>query len=180
MPYRPLARTLLAACFAIAAATAQAQGAWPAKPIRLLVGSPPGGPSDIVTRLLGEQLAQRWKQSVVVENRTGVGNSLAAGVVAKSEPDGYTLVVSPDTVVTTNPLVYTKLNFDARTDLANISVIAQIEKAAMEIMNKPEVRARLQASDLVAVGSTHAQAEAAMKAETARWAPLVKRLDLKQ
>jgi tripartite-type tricarboxylate transporter receptor subunit TctC len=80
--------------------------AYPAKPIRILVGSPPGGPSDITTRVFAEQLSQRLKQPVVVENRPGVGNSLAAGVVAKGEPDGYTLVISPDTVVTVNPLVY--------------------------------------------------------------------------
>ncbi|HVE54856.1 MAG TPA: tripartite tricarboxylate transporter substrate-binding protein, partial [Ramlibacter sp.] len=98
--------------------------AWPAKPIRILVGSPPGGPSDIVTRIFADHLGQRLKQPVVVENRPGVGNSLAAGVVAKGDADGYTLVLSPDTVVTVNPLVYPRLNFDARTELVNISVLA--------------------------------------------------------
>lgn len=57
---------------------AAAQAAWPARPIRMLVGSPPGGPSDIVTRLFAEHLSQRLKQPVTVENRPGVGNSLAA------------------------------------------------------------------------------------------------------
>ncbi len=123
----PIARPLLAAAVAVLALAtilpAQAQ-AWPTKPIRILVGSPPGGPSDIVTRTFGDQLSQRLKQPVVVENRPGVGNSLAAGLVAKGEPDGYTLVISPDTVVSVNPLVYSKLNFDARTELVNVSVMA--------------------------------------------------------
>ncbi|MBC5782358.1 receptor [Ramlibacter sp. USB13] len=312
---------LAAGALLIAPALSHAQ-AWPAKPIRILVGSPPGGPSDITTRVFGEQLSQRLKQPVVVENRPGVGNSLAAGVVAKGEPDGYTLVISPDTVVTVNPLVYTKLNFDARTELANVSVLAaftqmlvcnagkgvrtvpelvakakagrmnyasggpgvpghlaaemflqtagvkmehvpykgpapatlavlsgevdcgflatptvlphvkagklnalavssaepsplapdvptlakalnrpdvdisfklvlqapkatpapvlaELERAAMDIMKKPEVRAKLQASDLVSIGSTMKDAEGAMKAEAARWEPVVKRLDIK-
>ena len=317
---RPLA--LVAAAALLLPAFASAQAPWPAKAIRILVGSPPGGPSDITTRVFGEQLSQRVKQPVVVENRPGVGNSLAAGAVAKGEPDGYTLVLSPDTVVTVNPLVYTKLNFDARTELANVSilaaftqmlvcnpgkgvrtvpelvakarttrmtyasggpgvpghlaaemflqtagvtmqhvpykgpspatlavlageadcgflatptvmphvkagklvalavssaapsplapevptlakalgkpdldisfklvlqapkatpapVLAELERAAMEIMKNPEVRAKLQASDLVAVGSTMQEAEAVMKAETARWAPVVGRLGIR-
>jgi tripartite-type tricarboxylate transporter receptor subunit TctC len=304
------------------AAHAVAQAPYPSKPLRILVGSPPGGPSDIVTRLFGEHFTLRTKQPVVVENRPGAGNSIAAGIVAKAEPDGYTLALSPDTVITVNPLVYTKLNFDARTDLVNVSVlatftqmlvcntgkgiktaaelverakssrmtyasggpgvpghlaaemflqstgakmehvpyrgpapatlavlagevdcgflatptvlphvkagklaalavssrepsplapevptlakalnkpdldisfklvlhatkgtpaaaIAELERAAMEILQKPEVRAKLQAADLVAVGSSHRDAEAMMKAEMARWEPLVKRLDIK-
>src|SRR3954470_7878957 len=122
MSLRPLLAVLAAAL--VLPAGAPAQTPWPAKAIRILVGSPPGGPSDIVTRVFGEQLSLRLKQPVVVENRPGAGNSLAAGVVAKGEPDGYTLVISPDTVVTVNPLVYTKLNFDARSELANVSVLA--------------------------------------------------------
>jgi tripartite-type tricarboxylate transporter receptor subunit TctC len=301
---------------------ALARAAWPSKSIRILVGSPPGGPSDIVTRVFAEQLSQRFKQAVVVENRAGVGNSLAAGVVAKGEPDGYTLVLSPDTVVTVNPLVYPKLNFDARTELVNVSliaaftqmlvcnaktglhtvpellakakagrmnyasggpgvpghlaaemllqtagvkmehipykgpapatlavlsgeadcgflatptvlphvkagklnalavssaepsplapevptlakalnrpdldisfklvlqapkgtpapVLAELERASMEIMKNPDVRTRLQASDLLVIGSSSKDAEATMKAETARWEPVVKRLEIK-
>jgi tripartite-type tricarboxylate transporter receptor subunit TctC len=320
-PSRALAATTLAALLLLPLAAA-AQAAWPAKPIRLLVGSPPGGPSDIVTRLFAEHLSQRLKQPVLVENRPGAGNSLAAGVVAKGEADGYTLVVSPDTVVTVNPLVYPKLNFDARTELVNVSILAQftqmlvcsagknihtvpelvarakttrmnyasggpgvpghlaaemflqtsgvkmehipyrgpapatlavlsgeadcgflatptvlphvkagklsalavssrepsplapevptlakalnqpaldisfklvlqaakgtpapivaeLERASSDIMKKPEVRAKLQASDLVSLGSTSQEAEAVIKAETARWEPVVKRLDIK-
>lgn len=104
------------------AASAQAH-AWPAKPLKILVGSPPGGPSDITSRLFAEHLSKRFNQPVVVENRAGAGNNLAAGVVAKAEPDGYTLVVSPDTVLTVNPLVYGTQGFDARTDLVNVSVL---------------------------------------------------------
>lgn len=319
--HRRLQHAFLVAAAALLPALAGAQ-AWPTKTIRILVGSPPGGPSDIVTRVFADQLSQRFKEPVVAENRPGAGNSLAAGAVARSEPDGYTLVLSPDTVVTVNPVVYKKLNFDARTELVNVSilaaftqmlvcnpatgvhtvpelvakaksshmtyasggpgvpghlaaemflqtagvkmqhvpykgpapatlavvagesdcgflatptvlqqvkagklnalavssavpspmapevptlakalnrpdldisfklvlqaakgtpapVLAELERAAMEIMQKPEVRARLQAADLVSIGSSTKDAEAAMKAETARWAPVVSRLDIK-
>ena len=137
MSARPsLRRTffLNASMLAVAAATAvlpaasraQAQSApaWPAKSVRILVGSPPGGPSDITSRLFAEQLQKRTGQPVVVENRPGAGNNLAAQAAAQAEPDGYTLVVSPDTVVTTNPLVYRNMPFDPRKDLVNVSVLA--------------------------------------------------------
>ncbi len=115
----------LASSFAFVAFAAQAQApAWPTKTVRILVGSPPGGPSDITSRLFAAQLQQRTGQSVVVENRPGAGNNLAAQAVAQSEPDGHTLVLSPDTVVTTNPIVYRNLAFDARKDLVNVSVVA--------------------------------------------------------
>lgn len=122
-PLRSIVAGFMLAVLATSAAHAQVP-AYPTKPIRLLVGSPPGAPSDITARLFADRLSQRLGQSVVVENRPGAGTSLAAGVVAMADPDGYTLGVSPDTVVTVNPLVYRKLSFDARKDLMNVSVLA--------------------------------------------------------
>lgn len=126
MSKRPLRPILIGLALAVlAGSAAQAQTSpYPTRPIRLLVGSPPGAPSDITARLFAKRLSQRLGQSVVVENRPGAGTSLAAGVVAAAEPDGHTLGVSPDTVVTVNPLVYPKLSFDARKDLTNLSVLA--------------------------------------------------------
>jgi tripartite-type tricarboxylate transporter receptor subunit TctC len=101
-----------------------AQPAWPSKAVKLLAGSPPGGPSDVIARLFAEQLQKRSGQPVVVENRPGAGNNLAAIATAKAEPDGHTLVISPDTVLTVNPLVYRTPGFDARTDLVSVSLVA--------------------------------------------------------
>jgi tripartite-type tricarboxylate transporter receptor subunit TctC len=329
---RPTRRVLpaaLALAWAALPALAHAQQAapaaplaWPTKPVKILVGSPPGGPSDITARVFGEALQRRTGQPAVVENRPGVGNNLAAGVAAKAEPDGHTLVLSPDTVVTVNPLVYRNQNFDARADLVSASILtsftqmlvcnpatgvktaaelvtkskatritygsggagvpghlaaemfiqtsgakmehvpyrgpapatlavlsgevncgflatptvmqhvkagkltalavssgtpsplapdvptlaqalnqpgldvsfrlvlqtargtpaaalAGIERQAMDIMKDPDVRAKLRASDLVAQGTTSAQAQQTLQAEIARWEPLVKKLDLK-
>jgi tripartite-type tricarboxylate transporter receptor subunit TctC len=312
---------MLGVAFALCGA-AGAQAQWPGKPVKILVGSPPGGPSDITARLFGEQLSKRLNQPVVVENRPGAGNNLAAAAAAKAEPDGTTLVLSPDTVLTVNPLVYGTQTFDARTELANVSVLAsfsqmlvcnpstgaktaadlvakakaanltyasggpgvpghlaaemflqttgskmqhipyrgpapatqavlagevncgflatptviphvkagkldalaissvtpsplapdvptlaqalnkpgldvsfrlvlqvakaspapalaELERTSVEIMKDPALRARLQAADLTAVGSTSAQAQQVMGAEIARWEPLVRRLDIK-
>lgn len=311
-------------CLGVLAATgspAFAQTAWPTRPVRILVGSPPGGPSDVTARLLAEAIGRRG-QPVIVENRPGAGNGLAAQAAAKAEPDGHTLVLSPDTVLTVNPLVYRSQGFDPRTDLANVSivatfsqmlvcnpstgvktvpelvakakavplnyasggpgvpghlaaemllqatgtkmqhvpykgpapatlavlsgevacgflatptvlphvkagklvalavssatpsplapdvpplakalgkpdldasfrlvlqvasatppaVIAQVERATNEALQDPQIRGKLQASDLVAVGSTSAEAQRVMKSEMARWETLVKRLDIK-
>ena len=317
---RVLSPLLLVAAAAMPPAFAQ-PATWPSKPVRLLVGSPPGGPSDITARLFAEQLNKRG-QPVVVENRPGAGNNLAATAAAKAEPDGHTLVLSPDTVLTVNPLVYGSRNLDAHKELVSVSVIAsftqmlvchpavgvrtlgelvskaktsrmnyasggpgvpghlaaelflqaagakmehvpyrgpapatlavlsnevncgflatptviqhvkadklralavssatpsplapevptlakaldqprldasfrlvlqaasgtppavlaQVERAAVEIMKDPQVRSRLLASDLVAQGTGMAETQQLMKAEVARWEPLVRRLDLK-
>ena len=120
-------RWLGAAAVLLTAGAVHAQG-WPGKPLRILVGSPPGGPSDITARLIGEQLSKRVNQPVVVENRPGAGNNLAAGAAAKAEPDGTTLVLSPDTVLTVNPLVYKNSDFDARRDLVNVSIVASFSQ----------------------------------------------------
>ena len=123
-------RFLLFAVLALTCASgALAQSAaWPTKPVKVLVGSPPGGPSDITARLFAEALSKRTGKPVVVENRPGAGNNLAAGVAAKAEPDGHTLVLSPDTVLTVNPLVYGNQTFDARADLVSVSVLASFSQ----------------------------------------------------
>jgi tripartite-type tricarboxylate transporter receptor subunit TctC len=117
-----------AAALSLAGETLAQAPAWPTKPVKILVGSPPGGPSDITARLFAEHLGRRVSQPVLVENRPGAGNNLAAGVAAKADPDGHTLVLSPDTVLTVNPLVYGSQNFDARTELVNVSVLASFSQ----------------------------------------------------
>jgi len=139
----------LVALIALPAAPALAQ-AWPTKPVKLLVGSPPGGPSDITSRLIGEALTKRTGQPVVVENRPGAGNNLAASAAAKADPDGHTLVLSPDTVLTVNPLVYGTKGFDARAELVSVSVIASFSQ--MLVCN-PSVGVKT-AAELVAKSKT--------------------------
>jgi tripartite-type tricarboxylate transporter receptor subunit TctC len=115
------ALTALSPCAALAQA-------WPAGPVRLFVGSPPGAPSDITARLFADQLGKLVKQPVVVDNRPGAGNNLAAMAAAKAEPDGATLVLSPDTVLTVNPHIYKNRDFDPKTDLVNVSIIGSFSQ----------------------------------------------------
>ncbi len=88
---------------------------YPARTIRIIVSSLPGGSPDIGSRLLGDRLSQRWGQAVVVENRPGAGGNLGAAEVASAEPDGYTLLASQPAPLTTNVFIYRKLNFNPAT-----------------------------------------------------------------
>jgi tripartite-type tricarboxylate transporter receptor subunit TctC len=111
-----LAFSLLAAC------QAAAQN-YPDKPIRLLVGFAAGGPADISARVLGDRFTEAWGQPVVTENITGAAGNLATDRVAKSAPDGYTLLLAASATIVTNPSLYQKLPFDPVKDLLPITQI---------------------------------------------------------
>ena len=101
-----------------------AQGpAYPAKPLRIVVGFPPGGNSDYVARAVGRGLAESWGQQVVIDNRPGAGGNVAAEIVAKSPPDGYTLLLGVFAHAV-NPSLYTKLPFDPIRDFAPVILCA--------------------------------------------------------
>jgi tripartite-type tricarboxylate transporter receptor subunit TctC len=115
----------LAALWVVAAA-APAQGpaqAWPSKPIRLVVGFPPGGGNDIIARLVGAQMQETWGQPVVVENRPGAASIIAAELVAKATPDGYTLLVNATGGMSINPVLYAKLPYDPLRDFEPIGMV---------------------------------------------------------
>jgi tripartite-type tricarboxylate transporter receptor subunit TctC len=102
----------------------QAQAAWPVKPVKLVVPFAPGGATDVVARLWAQRVSQLWGQSVLVDNRPGAGGNLGADAVAKSAPDGYTLLMASGSI-TINPSLYAKMPFDTRRDLMPISNVAQ-------------------------------------------------------
>lgn len=95
----------------VLATAAQAQGAWPEKPVRFIVPLPPGGPSDIVLRGAIEKMQPVLKQPLVVDNKPGAAGNLGAGEAARAAPDGYTWLWTTDTLLTVNPHVYPKLSF---------------------------------------------------------------------
>jgi len=109
---------------ALAAFSAAAQN-YPNKSIRLLVGAPPGGGNDIMARLIAQKLSEGLGQQVVVENRPGAGATLATDVVAKSAPDGYTLLMTPSAHAL-SPSIYRKLPFDPVKDFVAIGQMATV------------------------------------------------------
>ena len=119
---------LLAAALAPASmlAPAQAQAAWPIRPITLVIPFPPGGQTDVVGRLVGERLSQRLGQPVVVENRPGVNGSLASEAVARARADGYTLVIGGPGTHAINQLVNPNVRYDTRRDFTHIAMLGRV------------------------------------------------------
>lgn len=103
---------LLAALFAATPFTASAQSDFPRRAVKFVVPVPPGNMLDSMPRIIGEKLSVRWSQPVVVENRPGAASNLGTEAVFKSEPDGYTLLVSPPGPLSVSQHVYPKLGFD--------------------------------------------------------------------
>ncbi|MWL91481.1 tripartite tricarboxylate transporter substrate binding protein [Cupriavidus sp. SW-Y-13] len=119
---------------------------YPNKPIRVLVPYPPGGSTDGVARLVGQRLSAKLGQPVVVDNRPGASEAIAAGAVAKSPPDGYTLLFATMTGLSVNPSLYAKLSYDPAKDFAPIIQVTSIPSVVVVNPNVPVNKM----SDLVA------------------------------
>ena len=121
IPSRILAGALAGAALAASPmATAQA---WPTKTVTIVVPAAPGGPSDILARVLGEKLRERFGQPFIVENRGGAGGNLGAAAVARATPDGHTLLLTVDAPIVVNPAIYAKLPYDPLKDLQGVAMI---------------------------------------------------------
>jgi len=142
-------RTLLAAS-AVLPLPALAQGAWPARPIRLVVPFAPGGTTDIVARILAANLQERLGQPVVSENRPGAGATLASAQVAQAAPDGYTLVVSNSASHGISPTLFRNVRYDSMTDFTHIALAATTSTA---IVVNPRYEAQ-SIADLIRIGRT--------------------------
>ena len=112
------------AALALVAGTSLAQG-YPNRPVRVIVTFPPGGTPDIYGRIMSNELSRLWNQSVVVENRTGAAGGIGSDFVAKSAPDGYTLLFAADASITVTPNLVPNLPYDPVRDFAPIVNVAQ-------------------------------------------------------
>jgi tripartite-type tricarboxylate transporter receptor subunit TctC len=121
---------VMLAAVGIAAQNAHAQGGatgnYPDRPIRLLVGFPPGGATDILARILAQHMGDSIGQTVVVDNRGGATGTIAAAIAAKSPADGYTIMMVPSGPYTISPSVYSKLPYDAVKDFTGVSLLAWV------------------------------------------------------
>ena len=121
--HSPFALRYIALLLAIAGSAAHAQS-YPVKPVRLVLPFAPGGGTDLVGRLLAQKLAAPLGQQVIVDNRAGAGGRIGTDLVAKSPPDGYTLLMGTSSVTGTSPALYKKLPYDMPKDFAPVSQIA--------------------------------------------------------
>ena len=121
---RMLAIALIAAASLVAAVPAAQAQNWPDKPVRILVGYPPGGGTDLVARLVQQPLTTAWGQPVVVDNRPGANAIIATEAVAKAKPDGYTLLMAYATELAVNPATMKKLPYDPVRDFTPIVQLA--------------------------------------------------------
>ena len=131
--------------------------AWPNRPITIVVAFTAGGSTDIVARLVAEEMRKTWGQSVVVENKPGGGGNIGTAFVAKSRPDGYTLLVG----------------LLGPADMPR-EIVAKIQAEVARIVMLHEVREKLSAQGADPVGGTPGEFAAYIRAETVKWAKVVK------
>jgi tripartite-type tricarboxylate transporter receptor subunit TctC len=122
----------------LAASMAHAQAQYPSRPLRMISPFPPGGPTDIVGRLVSARLAEQLGQPIVVESRPGASGNVGLEAAARSAPDGYTIVLSSP-VIALSPLLYSRLNYDPYKDLAPIALVGAVRNV---LVVHPSVPAR--------------------------------------
>ena len=156
-PSAPILRArlaLLAVLAIVGAATATlvgAQAPFPSRPVKLVIPFPPGGSLDNVGRLIAQKLSESWGQQVVVENRPGAGGNVGADAVAKSVPDGYTVVMGALSTHAVNPSLYPSMPYDAVRDFAPLSLVAITPNVLIVNAASPIASVR----DLVAYAKAH-------------------------
>jgi len=150
-----LLRLLLAALVALASLCAldiaNAQPAYPTRPIRLVVPFPPGGTTDILARSVAQKLTEAWGQPVVVDNRPGAAGNIGAELVAKSAPDGYTLLMGTVGTHAINASLYAKMPYDHVKDFAPVILVAGVPNV---LVVNPAVPAN-SVQELIAYGKAH-------------------------
>jgi len=124
------ARSALICWLGIVAALAAAPGAtaaeFPTRPIKLVVPYAPGGPTDVLGRLVADFLGRDLKQTTIVENKPGAQGAIGAEAVARAEPDGYTLFVAAASIIVLNPMLYRKLSYDPAKDFRMLALVTDL------------------------------------------------------
>ena len=111
---------------------------WPTKPVRMIIAFPPGGPTDLVSRVLAQKLSEQLGQQVIVDNKPGAGGNIAAEMAARATPDGYTIFYNTSAIVI-GPALYSKVNYDTLKDFAPVLLTASVP---MVLVVNPQLPAR--------------------------------------
>jgi tripartite-type tricarboxylate transporter receptor subunit TctC len=119
----PMGRLILFFCLCLGVVSPSISQTFPVKPVRLVVGFPPGGANDILARLVGARMQEAWGQTVIVDNKPGANAIIGTELVAKSAPDGYTLLIGASGAMTFNPGLYAKLPYDPVRDFAPVTML---------------------------------------------------------
>lgn len=143
-------------------APAQADTAYPNKPITLVIPFPPGGSADTIGRLAGQRLAEELGQTVVIDNRPGGGTAIAAGFVARAPADGYTLFVSSGSTFTSNPAIRSNLPYDAVNSFDPVAIIARIPLILLAGKDVPASNVKAFAAMVKAAPDTYSYASFGM------------------
>ncbi len=176
---RAAATALASLCAAALAPSVHAADPWPSRPLKIVVPYPPGGSSDIIARSISQQLSESFKQPVIVENKPGANGNLGADFVAKSAPDGYTLLLCDLGALAISPSIYTKLAFNPSKDLRGAAMLAYsphllVVHTSVKANNLKELVELSKSSDLnfavTATGSApHLAGVALARATGAKW-----------
>src|SRR3989454_4052897 len=143
-------RILLCLALIVCSFAAQAQEAWPTRPVKFIVPSSPGGGTDVYARILAQALAEPLKQQFIVDTRPGASGNIGAAAAAKSAADGYTFLVSANPALAVNPSLYKELPYNAERDFTPVT---RGVMAPMAMVVHPSVPAKTLA-ELVALGKT--------------------------
>ena len=146
-------RLILGLCAAVLFAGSALAQSYPSKPIRLVVGYTPGGGNDLIARIVAAKMQEKFGQPIVVDNKPGAQSIMAAELVAKAAPDGYTLLVAPSGPLTINPAVYARLPYDPARDFVPISLLAEFPLLLAVGAEQPIKSVR----ELVEYGRAHPQ-----------------------
>ena len=119
-----LNRLVIGTTLVLGVSGAMAQGTYPNRPVKFIAPFPPGGASDVISRLVGQKLAEALGQPVTIENRGGAAGNIGTEYAVKQPPDGYTLVLGNSATLATNPNLYKRMPFDHITDLAPVTLVA--------------------------------------------------------
>ena len=172
----------LMACFvALAASHTQAQTsstgsgqAWPARPVRVVVPFPAGGPADVLGRVMAARFTESLKQQFVVDNRPGANGNIGANVVAKAANDGYTIMFATTGPLALNRLMYKTTPYDPMRDFAPVSLFADMPLIiANDWLASTEGANRLRDMGARPIGGTPADLGAFVRSEYAKWQPVV-------